>query len=272
MSYGVFSKLFDSASSQTGKKFGFRYGEKGTHSSRTIMFKELQLLLECHPGIVPREIYIQAVVDENFLGKHTTATRKLSFQRLSELYGLDAEVPLFRIMCNLWAVNQKSRPQLAIFLALARDPLLRITAFPVIATPFGKEFARQQMTDALASGTGGRFNDAILDKIVRNASSSWTQSGHLEGRARKFRKQIKATYVSCAYALLLGYLQGLRGKALFESPWAKILDHGPSDLRELADEAKRLGLIDVKESGSILDISFPQLLTREERELLYEPN
>lgn len=272
MTNDIFNRLFDSVPSPTGKQFGFRYGDKGTHSSRTIMFEELQQLLESHPGNVPREIYIQAVIDENCLGKHTAATRKLSLQRLSELYGLDPEVPLFRIMCSLWAINQQSRPQLAILLALARDPLLRMTASPVIATPFEKEFARQQMTDALAAGTAGRFNEAILDKIVRNASSSWTQSGHLAGRARKFRKQIQATYISCTYALLLGYLQGLRGKALFESPWAKILDHDPSDLRELADDARRLGLIDVKESGSILDISFPQLLTREERELLYEPH
>lgn len=272
MTNDIIHQLFASGPSKAGKQFGFRYGDKGTHSSRTIMLEELQQLLESHPGNVPREIYIQAVIDENCLGKHTTATRKLSLQRLSELYGLDQEVPIFRIMCNLWATNQQSRPQLAILLALARDPLLRMTASPVIATPFEKEFARQQMTDALAGGTGGRFNEAILDKIVRNASSSWTQSGHLAGRARKFRKQIPATYVSCTYALLLSYLQGLRGKALFESPWAKILDHDPSDLRELADDARRLGLIDVKESGSILDISFPQLLTREERELLYEPH
>lgn len=272
MTNDLFNRQFDFGTSKVGKQLGFRYGDKGTHSSRTIMFEELQQLLESHPGDVPREIYVQAVIEENCLGKHTAATRKLSLQRLSELYGLDPEILLFRIMRNLWAINQQSRPQLAILLALARDPLLCMTASPVIATPFEKEFARQQMTDALAAGTSGRFNEEILDKIVRNASSSWTQSGHLAGRARKFRKQIQATYVSCTYALLLGYLQGLRGKALFESPWAKILDRDPSDLRELADDARRLGLIDVKESGTILDISFPQLLTREERELLYEPN
>lgn len=272
MTNDLFNRQFDSGPSKIGKQLGFRYGDKGTHSSRTIMFEELQHLLESHPGNVPRETYIQAIIDDNCLGKHTTATRKLSLQRLSELYGLDPDIPLFRIMRDLWAINQQSRPQLAILLALARDPLLRMTASPVITTPFGKEFARQQMTDSLKAGTGGRFNEAILDKIVRNASSSWTQSGHLGGRARKFRKQVQVTPVSCTYALLLGYLQGVRGKALFESPWAKILDHDPSDLRALTDDAKRLGLIDVKESGSILDISFPQLLTREERELLYEPN
>lgn len=272
MANDLFNPLFASGQSKVGKQLGFRYGDKGTHSSRTIMLEELRSLLDSHPGNVPREIYIQAVINDNCLGKHTTSTRKLSLQRLSELYGLDPDIPLFRIMRDLWAVHQQGRPQLAILLALARDPLLRMTAAPVIATVFGKEFARQQMTDALASGTSGRFNEAILDKIVRNASSSWTQSGHLDGRARKFRKQIQATYISCAYALLLGYLQGLRGKMLFESPWARILDQESSDLRELADDAKRTGMIDIKESGSILDISFPQLLTREEREQLYEPN
>lgn len=272
MANNFFFSLFDSASSKTGKHFGFRYGQKGTQTSRTIMLEELQLLFACAPGSVAREAYVQTVIDDNCLGKRTAATKKLSLQRMSELYGLDPEIPLFRILRDLWGANPASQPLLALLLALARDPLLRMTAAPVIGTPFGKEFARQAMTDALETGTGGRFNETILDKIVRNASSSWTQSGHLQGRARKFRQQVKATPASCAYALLLGFVQGLRGPALYECPWAKILDLAPADVRELADDAKRLGLVDIKESGTILDISFPQFLTSEEKELLYEPH
>jgi len=267
-----FKTLFDLAKSTTGKTFGFRYGDKGTHSSRTIMLDELQKLFDSVPGPAERDAYIQAVIDDNCLGKRTAATKRLSLQRLSELYGLDPEVPLFRVMRDLWSAHAQSRPMLALLLALARDPLLRMTAKPVVETPFGKEFARQSMTDALAEGTGGRFNATILDKVVRNASSSWTQSGHLQGRARKFRQQAKATPASCAYALLLGFMQGVRGPALYECPWARLLDLTPPDVRELADDARRLGMIDIKESGTIVDISFPYFLTREERELLHGPH
>jgi hypothetical protein len=250
-------------------RFGFRFGDKGTQTSRTIMFSELQSLLEAVPGSRDRRDYEHSVLEDNCLGKQTLSTRTLSLQRLSELYALDPSVPLFRIMLSLWEINKESRPQLALLLALARDPLLRLSAAPIINTAVGKEFARQDMTDALTEGTGSRFNDSTLDKIVRNASSSWTQSGHLKGRARKFRQLIRATPTSAAYAFFLGFLQGIRGSYLFSCPWIKVLDLDELEARERADDAKRLGLLDIKQSGSLIDISFPQLLTELDKELLH---
>ncbi|MDP3480626.1 MAG: hypothetical protein Q8R88_12710 [Desulfoprunum sp.] len=234
-----------------------------------MMLSELQSLLSAVSGIRERSEYEHAALDDNCLGKQTLSTRTLSLQRLSELYALDPGVPLFRILRDLWNVSQEGQPQLALLLALARDPLLRMTATPVLNTAIGKEFARQEMTDALAEGTGGRFNESTLDKIVRNASSSWTQSGHLQGRARKFRQQIRATPAASAYAILLGYLQGIRGHNLFHSPWIKVLDLDDLEARERADDAKRLGLLDIKQSGSLVDITFPTLLTGADKELLY---
>lgn len=265
----MFSSLLNIDTLSPLIRLGFRFGDKGTHSSRTMMFNELQSLLGAVPGDVARENYEQAVLEDNCLGKQTLSTRKLSLQRLSELYALDPAVPLFRVMRDLWTVNPENWQQLALLVALSRDPLLRLTAAPVLHTPAGKEFARQDMTDALEAGTGGRFNDSTLDKIVRNCSSSWTQSGHLQGRARKFRQLIRATPAASAYALLLGYLQGVRGHNLFACDWVKVLDLDELEARERADDAKRLGLLDIKQSGSLIDISFPKLLTEADKELLH---
>ena len=66
--------------------WGFRAGERGTHTSRTMMLEELSHLLEAVPGDVAREQYADAVMEQNCLGKRTAATRKLSLQRLTELY------------------------------------------------------------------------------------------------------------------------------------------------------------------------------------------
>ena len=77
--------------------WGFRSGERGTHTSRTIMFNELAYLLDAVPGGVSREDYADAVMENNYLGKKTAATRKLSFQRLTELYGLDGRLGLAQI-------------------------------------------------------------------------------------------------------------------------------------------------------------------------------
>jgi hypothetical protein len=273
-SYGknMFTTLLQSNYPLSLKHLGFRLGDKGTHSSRTMMFSEIESLLDTVQGEKERADYIEAILEDNCLGKQTLSTRKLSLQRLSELYAIDPAISLFRVMRNLWGINPENRQQIALLAALARDPLLRMTARPVIKTEVGKEFSRQDIKDALEAGTGGRFNDATLDKIVRNCSSSWTQSGHLQGRVRKFRHMIKATPSSSAYAMFLGYLEGLRGQNLFNCSWVKVLDLDESEARERADDARRLGLIDIKQSGSLIDISFPKLLTQTDRELLHGKN
>ena len=225
------------------------------------MFNELAYLLDAVPGGVSREDYADAVMENNCLGKKTAATRKLSFQRLTELYGLDGRLVLFRILRNFWDWHKSSRPLLALLLALARDPLLRATAQAVVATPFGHEFGRQTMKDALSDTVGDRLNRETLDKAVRNACSSWTQSGHLQGRGRKVRQRVEATPAATTYALLLGFAVGCRGRLLFETPWAAILDSPPGELIDVAVAAKRLGLLDFKQSGSMIDVTFPKMFT-----------
>ncbi len=199
------------------------------------------------------------------MGKRTAATRRLSSQRLSELYALDPQVPIFRIMRRCWYADPDGQALLALLLALARDPLLRVTATPILRMRPGEELARQQMTDALNRAVGSRFNESILDKVVRNSASSWTQSGHLKGRGRKVRQSVTPTAITTAFALLLGYLAGTRGAALFETLWAQVLDVPPEELMRLAMDARRLGFLDMSQSGGVIDLSFTRLTSVEER-------
>jgi hypothetical protein len=247
------------------ERVGFRFGDKGTHTSRTIMLDELRAVLaNCRPDAT-RAHYLSAIHEDNCLGKRTTATRKLSSQRLSELYALDPEVLLFRIMRRCWYADRDGHAVLALLLALARDPLLRVTAPPILRMRPGEELARQQMTDALNRAVGSRLNESTLDKVVRNTASSWTQSGHLKGRGRKVRQSVTPTAATTAYALLLGHLAGKRGAALFESLWAQVLDAPPGELMSLAMDARRLGFLDMSQSGGVIDVAFSRLLTPDER-------
>ena len=249
--------------------WGFRSGDRGTHTSRTVMLDELSHLLHGVPGDAVREDYTDAVIAHNCLGKRTVATRKHSLQHLIELYALDPQVILFRVLRDLWVRNETSRPLLALLLALARDPLLRATATAVVRTPSGHEFARQTMKDALTDAVGDRLIEATMDKVVRNASSSWTQSGHFRGRGRKTRQRVEATPAATTFALLLGFAVGRRGRLLFETPWTAVLDTSPDDFIDLAVDAKRLGLLDLKQYGSMIDVSFPALFTNKERDLIH---
>jgi len=244
---------------------GFRWGQKGTHTSRTIMLEELRALLaNCQPDAT-RDDYISAVLEDNCLGKRTLATRKLSCQRLSELYALDPEVLLFRVMRRCWYADRGGQALLALLLALARDPLLRTTAPAILRMRPGEELARQQLTDALGRAVYNRLSESTLDKVVRNAASSWTQSGHLKGRGRKIRQRVTPTAATTAFALLLGYLTGTRGTSLFETFWAQVLDAPVGELMRLAMDARRLGFLDLRQSGGVIDVGFSRLLAPNER-------
>lgn len=251
------------------EKVGFHFGGKGTHTSRTIMLEELTGLLRTAGPAATRADCRRLIVDDNCLGKRTGATRRITDQRLSELYALDGGVILFRVLRRLWADDDRGRPLLALLTALARDPLLRFTAAPVLRLRPGEELGRQALTDALNRGTGSRFNEAVLDKVVRNTSSSWTQSGHLQGRSRKSRRTVSPTPAAVAFALVLGYALGARGAVLFETLWSKVLDVGTDELINLAMDAKRIGYLDLKAAGGIVEVSLSRLLTEEERRLIH---
>jgi hypothetical protein len=209
----------------------------------------------------------KAIIEDNVTAKRTVSTRKLTNQRLGELYALDPAVPIFRLFRRLWDVEERGRPLLALLCSLAREPLLRATAPPILNMSPGIELARQQMTDAVREAVGNRLNEDILDKVVRNASSSWTQSGHLRGRGRKTRQKVDATSASTAFALALGYLLGFRGIRLFRTLWTRVLDASTDELLALAADAKRIGLLDLKLAGQVVEVGFPTLLTEEERRL-----
>jgi hypothetical protein len=253
-------------------KAGFRFGNKSTHTSRTMMFKELALLFEDQEPNAPREAYVSAIIDYNCLGKRTVSTRKLTCQRLSELYGLDPFIPIFRILRHLWQVDENGRPLLAFLTALARDPLLRVTSATILQIKIGEELMRQKLTDALRQSVENRLNEGTLNTTVRNISSSWTQSGHLKGRVRKIRQRVSPSPIVTTYALLLGYILGARGNTLFSTFWSKALDTPSEKLISLATYAKRLGFLDLRQAGGVVEVSFTRLLTEDERLLIHGTN
>ena len=238
---------------------GFRFGEKGTHTSRTMMLVELTELLAAVPAIANREEYTEAIIEDNILGKQTTSTRRLTNQRLGELYGLSRAVPLFRILRRLWDIDEPGRPLIALLCAVARDPLLRATSKAVLPMPIGSELLRSAVTSAIRESVGTRLNESILDKVARNAGSSWSQSGHLEGRVRKIRREVRPTPGSVAFAVWFGSLHGLAGEDLLRTPWARMLDQSPVELLDLTLRAKQLGLLKASSGGGVVEIDVTPL-------------
>jgi hypothetical protein len=97
------------------------------------MLAELRILLESHPAAATKAEYWTSITEGNIVGKKIGSTRRLSAQRLSELYGLDPGVTLFRVLRFFWDLEDTGRALLAFLCAIARDPLLRLTA-PAVPT------------------------------------------------------------------------------------------------------------------------------------------
>jgi hypothetical protein len=218
------------------------------------MLRELSDLLAALPRDAPPADYRRAVVDENVLAKPTTASRRSTRQRLTELYGLDRRIPVFRVLRRVWESDESGRPLMALLAALARDPLLRATAGSVLSLSEGVELVRTSFVDAIRDAVGGRLNDAVLDKVARNAASSWLQAGHLQGRVRKIRRRVRPTPGPLALALWLGSIEGLAGESLLESKWTHVLDRSGRELLPLALQAKQLGLIDARAGAGVVEL------------------
>lgn len=238
---------------------GFRFGHVGTHTSRTMMLEELTATLSAVPACRKTTDYASAIVEDNCLSKQTVANRRHSLQHLRELYALDPSVPLFRILNRLWVLDAPGRPLLALLVSLARDPLLMGTATAIIGLQDGAEFQRSAMRATIGKVVGERFNDATLDKAIRNTASSWAQAGHLHGRTFKVRRLVKPTPATVAFALYLANAAGFHGQEILTSAWLKVLDCTTSNAMELALEAKRIGLIDLRVAGDVFELNLDRL-------------
>ncbi len=238
---------------------GFRFGHVGAHASRTIMLGELSAAFEAVPPEAKAPEYAAAIIDANCLGKRTVATRRISVQRLRELYAMDPAVPIFRILRRLWGTDVPGRPLLALLTSLARDPLLMATAETVVGLAEGAEYQRAAMRAAVEKAVGERMNDSTIDKVVRNTASSWSQSGHLSGRTFKIRRMIHPTPACVAFALYLAHAAGFAVEESLTTGWLKVLDCSASAALDLATGAKRQGLIDLRMAGDVIDLKLDRL-------------
>lgn len=246
--------------SESSVIFGFVIKGMGAHIGRTIMFREIAALLAACPGERSTDEYRNAIIEENVLLKPTTSSREESFRRLRQLYSLDAQLAVFRALIMLWEQDTDRQPLLAMLAASARDPLLRSTIHTVIDTPENTTITALDFSQVIQNAFPDHLTKNTLASVGRNLASSWTQSGHLNGETEKVRKLVQPSPVVTAYALFLAYLCEFRGDALFDSPWAQLLDTSKHMLYEQAQQASQLGWLEYRRSGAITEITFRHFL------------
>lgn len=253
--------------------FGFNFGKGGAHLARTMMFNELRALIHAVGTFdSDKSVYQKAIVEDNCLGKRSLKTRQLSFRHLVNLYGLDPSILLFRALLFIWNRDPGGQPLLALLCAYSRDPILRKSIPFILDHPIGSAVTREKLESYIDDKEPGRFSGATLKSTAQNINSTLTQSGHFSGRVRKVRLQTIVTAGSVSYALLLGFLRGIRGESLFSTEYFKLLDCSFDKGVELAEEASRKGWIVFKRVGRVIEVLFPSLLTEQEMEWVREQN
>jgi len=237
-----------------------------------MMLAELRILLDHVAAGAATGDYTESIMDENILGKPTRAARQETVRRLRELYGVDPHCTRFRLLRHFWTVDTNSQPMLAFLVAAARDPLLQETTPIVQEIPLGQAVSSTEVVKRLAEKYPQRFSPTTQLSTAQNLASSWAQAGYLKGRAKKIRTQPYVTPIVVAFALLLGYLCGVRGSLLLDCIWTRLFDCSISELTDLATAASKQGWLSFKASGSVVEISFPGLLTPTEEKTAHESN
>lgn len=255
----------DSLVTRSAAPFGLRIDPTGTHLSSTLKLEELRALLAWRSASTSVSDYREAIVDQNLLGKPTVTARRITFERLRELYGLDPSLPVFGALRDLWDADVSAQPMIALLCSTARDPILRAMTPFVLHLPIGTTVTTHELAEEADHQFPGKFVPSSQKRLGRNVSSSWEKAGLLSGRRTKERVKPLARPTSLAYALLLGDLCGKSGQALFTTLWATMFDAPNHELKELAIVASRRGWIEYRESGDVVEVSFRHLMLDQEK-------
>lgn len=239
-------------------------------TSQSIGVQELEIVLDAVPAHGDEAGYEAAIVRDNVLGLRTTTSREWRFKTLRRLYQLSPRSVLFRALRDLWDGDRNAHPLLACLCAMTQDTVFRSTADFVVDLAIGDAVAANDFVEPIEKQFPGAYQETTIATIAQKAYASWGQTGHLseaEGGTRTRTEPI-CRAENVAYALFLGHLEGARGEALFETLWARVLDHPRSQLCDLAFMASQRGMIEFRNAGGVVEVGFRELLRRMEGELL----
>lgn len=236
--------------------FGFRLKGGGAHQSKTMMLVELNSILESR-RLLSSELR-RAAIEDNILNKSTVNSRRLTFGHLNSLYGLTEQSALTRVLFSLWQFDPASRPLSALLTSLSRDPMLRSTAEVALSAAVGERTERASFESALLDAHPDRFSEKMIRSMAQNCAASWTQSGHLTGRAKKYRSRVIPTPAAAAFAALIATVAGFGGPSLLDSVWMRVLDLSPEQALDQLRRAEAMGLAKVRSAGDVTEISIRQ--------------
>jgi hypothetical protein len=250
---------------------GFSLRRSGGHLSRSMMLAELRLLFAAVPATAGRADYRAAILEGNVLGKPTFSSRQKSEKHLYELYGLDPSLALFRLLRRFAAEVPDALPLLALTCVFCRDPQLRASFTLIEALKPGEVLPRVQLETYLESTFPARFSPIMLSSLATRLGVTWAATGHLEGRATRVRTVPIPIPAASTYAMVAGYLLGLRGDGLVSSVFARLVGADPALILSHLALGSQKGWLRLRHGGGVIEIDFSALLLPAEEAILNGP-
>src|SRR5690606_33432174 len=150
---------------------------------------------------------------------------------------------------------------LLIFLfAVSRDYLLRESIAFVRSVPIGERADIEAFEQLVNTKFPDKYSAKTLRSVAQNIASSWKQAGYIEGKVKNIRVEKKPSYRIVSFALLMSYIDGLRGDYMMDHACVKCLDLSTDELHPLIKDAADRDLIKYNRSGSTMVLSFENYL------------
>lgn len=200
---------------------------------------------------------------QNVINKSTKSGITKTSQYLKRIYEFDAKSPSFKCFKHFWGeVNERDKPLLALIYAIGKDYLLK-ESIPVISdTEIGKKVTVESIESYLENLYPQKYSANTRRSMARNIASSWKQAGFITGKVKNIRTQPEINYLVLTFALIMAYLNDLRGDFILSSDWVKALTLDERTVRSLAIEAAKRDLLQYQYAGNITSITFKNLLNK----------
>lgn len=229
------------------------------HTARTLMFEELSKVMDFS---FEEDNYHQSMAN-NVFGKKSEDNIKKTTNFLTMLYSFDLNYSSFKILKYFWLnTDEKEKPIIALLFAIQQDYLLTESISVVAETILNNKVEIEKIEGNIEKYHPNRFTKNTLRSVAQNIASSWKQAGFITGKVKNIRTQPEVSYNCVAFALIMAYINGLRGDFILSSKWVKALCLNENQLRELAIEASKRGLIQYQFSGNVTSITCNELFKK----------
>lgn len=232
---------------------------KTIHTSRTIMFAELQKVMDY---AIENNDY-DDTLNQNVTRKKTQSGQEKTAKYLRNLYGFDVNNPSFKAFSYFWTIADVSeKPLLSFIYAINHDNILEESISVVQETMLGEKVTVERLDENIEKYHPARYSEATRRSMAQNIGSSWKQAGFIVGKVKNIRTQPEINYQVACFAYLLAYLNGARGEFIWNNIGVKALCLNEIRLRELAFECAKRDLMQYQYAGSVTAISFNNLLSK----------